>query len=657
MNRIVYFFFAILISASPKLAFSQATPCTAVAADVDCAALSGVSLPAATAWTAAGSGIVNPPCGGAAGGTTVTGNSNYWITLTTGASDYGLTLDFRRPGSGGGRIDDIGLQVYTAAACGGAFTLVGCYNNTASTDVYQDIAATPSTTYYIRVFDTDGSGGGAAFEYCIRKNPRGNTPCSAIPISSFPYSFTGSTATAGFTNFMTGGCDGNEPATTGSGNDVFFSVTLAANSYLTLQLTGTTAANFTELTALSATSCDGPWTCVTNGAWTGGLQADNSPASSSSPCRTAYFAAAGTYYLRVDASLSANGPFTISVNSYTPTGGDACANATTLSSGTPLSIVNTNCVYTTGTDDPTGALICAGTLENTQWTAFTASGTGGSIAFDVSSVTCATGYYAASAGPFGGYYSASGQFGILTSSTNACGGTYTAAVACQSLATGATYSGTLTNTAGTNYYFVWDGNGGAECNYTITATNIIPLPIQLIFFEAKKDLNKVNLQWKTSMEKNCNQFILEKSLDAINFEKIGSVKANGNTNSTSEYSFIDFNPYTNGTSYYRLKQTDYNADESISSMKVVEFENAIKTNFIIFPNPSIKGESTIKTSNFNSEELHVVIEDLSGKQLFESSFTNIGSDINIQPNLPAGMYLIKVQGGNEGVIRKFSVIE
>ena len=104
MNRIVYFFIAIIISLYPKLTFSQATPCTAVAADVDCAALSGVSLPAATAWTAAGSGIVNPPCGGAAGGTTMTGNSNYWITLTTSASEYGLTLDFRRPGSGGGRI-------------------------------------------------------------------------------------------------------------------------------------------------------------------------------------------------------------------------------------------------------------------------------------------------------------------------------------------------------------------------------------------------------------------------------------------------------------------------------------------------------------------------------------------------------------------------
>lgn len=656
MNRIVYFFMAIIISLYPKLTFSQATPCTAVAADVDCAALSGVSLPAATAWTAAGSGIVNPPCGGAAGGTTMTGNSNYWITLTTSASEYGLTLDFRRPGSGGGRIDDIGLQVYSASSCSGTFTLLGCYNNTASNDLYQDIAVNPSTTYYIRVFDTDGSGGSAAFDYCIRKNPRGNTPCSAIPITGGTFSYSGSTATSGITNYMTGGCSGSWAPTSGLANDMFFSFTPTANSYLTLQLTGLNSADFMELSALSATSCAGPWSCVSNGAWSGGLQ--NQPSgvgASSTACRTVRFVTAGTYYIRIDGNSGDNGAFTLTANSYTPTGGDACANATTLSSGVPLSVSNTNCTFTSGSDDPAGALICAGTLENTQWTAFTASGTGGSISFNVSSVTCASGYY--TAGPPAGLYSASGQFGILTSSTNACGGTYTTAVACQSLATGATYSGTLTNTAGTNYYFVWDGNGGAECNYTITANNIIPLPIQLISFEAKKGNNKVDLVWKTSMEKNCNQFILEKSLDAINFEKIGSVKANGNTNSTSEYSFVDFTPYTKGTSYYRLKQTDYNGDESISSMKVVEFENAIKTNFIIFPNPSLKGESTIKTNNFYGEELNVIIEDLSGKKLFESSFPNIGSEINIYPNLPAGMYLIKVQGENEGVIRKFSVIE
>jgi hypothetical protein len=573
------------------------------------------------------------------------------MALTTSASTYGLTLNFQRPGSGGSRIDDVALQVYTASSCSGTFTLVGCYNTTGSTDVYEDIAATPNTTYYIRVFDSDGSGGGTTFSYCITANPRGNTPCSAIPITSFPFSYTGSTAATGITNYMTGGCNGNEAATTGTGNDMFFAVTVAANSYLTMQLTGTTAANYTELSVLSASACAGPWTCVTNGAWSGGLQAPSSPATSNTPCRTVQFATAGTYYLRVDASLSASGPFTLSVSSYTPTAGDACTNATTMSSGTPVTINSTNCVFTTGTDDPTGSLICAGTIENTNWLAFTANGSGTAIGFSVSGVSCNIGYSTGA-----GYYAASGQFGILTSSTNSCGGTYSTAVACQSLATGSTYSGTLPNTAGTNYYFVWDGNGGAECQYTISATNIIPLPIELISFDAKKDGQSVDLFWKTASERDNQYFTVERSSDAFTFEKIGTVNGAGTTTLQQAYYFSDKFPDTKGQNYYRLKQTDKSGTETYSAIKVVQFEKSSPSNFTIYPNPSVAGEATIRLNNFPGTTVDIVIVDAQGTVVYKSS-EGLKEEIALAPHLGKGIYFIKISIGSEGIVKKFAVTE
>ncbi|MFL5752085.1 MAG: glycine-rich domain-containing protein, partial [Bacteroidia bacterium] len=482
---------------------------------------------------------------------------------------------------------------------------------------------------------TSGGNGGSG-KIIITYTPSatsGCDPCHPISISTSPFTYTGTTV-GGF-NYMTGGCAGNYSPTSGSGSDVFFAVTVAANSYLTCQLTGTSSANYTELSILSGV-CGGPWSCVSNGAWGGGLQTSTSGGvfTTSTPCRTVYFTSAGTYYLRVDASLAAEGPFTLSTSTFTPSAnvGDACSNPATLSSGVGTTINNTDCAYTVGTDDPSPAsLFCAGTVENTNWLVFTASGTGGAITFNVSSVTCNTGYY--TSGPPAGLYSAAGQFGILTSSTNACGGTYSTAVACQSLSTGSTYSGTLTNTAGVNYYFVWDGNGGAECQYTITATNVIPLPVTLVKFDATKNNKQVDLYWKTSSEENCSHFTVQRSLDGANFEDIGFVKAAGNSNVPLEYYFTDESPSMSGVSYYRLKQTDFNGEESVSSMKVVEFEHNSKENFIVYPNPSSKGESTIKTLNFDVAVIEVIIEDYTGKVVYSKTLGVFENEVSIKPEL------------------------
>lgn len=163
-------------------------------------------------------------------------------------------------------------------------------------------------------------------------------PCVAIPITTSPYTYSGTT-TGGF-NFMTGGCEGNEDNATGNGNDIFFSLTVAANSYVQIEMTGMSAATWQEVAVLSATNCAGPWSCLTNGAWSGGLQ---NAFTTSTACRRVWFQNAGTYYLKVDGDAGSNGPFTLNTSTYTPTAGDACSNATGMTSAVTYSMASTNC--------------------------------------------------------------------------------------------------------------------------------------------------------------------------------------------------------------------------------------------------------------------------------------------------------------------------
>lgn len=623
---------AILICTGNTELYSQGTPCTAVSANTNCSAPTSASIPAS--WTAAGSGISNPACGGA------TNNGNYWITYTVPAGVTSWYLNVSPPGTGGSKIDDVGVQVYTAssATCASAtFTLQNCFND-AGASVQREFTVTPGQIYYIRIFDTDGNGSGTNFVYCTTPNVTGNTPCSARPITSFPYTFSGNTTASGINNYMTGGCGGNYIPTSGAANDYFFSVNVAANSYLTFNLSGTTSGNYTELSVLTASSCSGTFTCVANGAWSGGLQAQGG--ATSSPCKTVYFATAGTYYIRIDGNTGSNGPFTLSVNSYTPTAGDACSNAIGMSSGSPVTINNTNCNYTMGPDDPSpSSLFCAGTVENTNWLLFQSNGSGTPISVNVNAVTCASGYYAP--GPPAGLYSASGQFGILTSSTGTCGGTYTSAVACQSLSTGSTFSTTLPNTSVVNYYFIWDGNGGAECTYTITVTNVNPLPIELISFTGQIQGKKAMLKWATNAEVNNDFFTVERSLDSKVFSVVNTVKGKGNSNDLNFYTVYDNEPNLNGVTYYRLKQTDFNGSFQYSDIIAVQGESEKKA--VLFPNPFMD-ELTLQLSEKISSQVDLTLTDVTGNVILRKSYAEVNSkEVKIPVSaIRKGIYFYKV---------------
>lgn len=63
--------------------------------------------------------------------------------------------------------------------------------------------------------------------------------------------------------------------------------------------------------------------------------------------------------------------------------------------------------------------------------------------------------------------------------------------------------------------------------------------------------------WQTDSEINVRYFILEKSINGVDFEEIKKVKATGNKNSNASYEYMDYetNP---GIYYYRVVEESYN---------------------------------------------------------------------------------------------------
>ena len=60
------------------------------------------------------------------------------------------------------------------------------------------------------------------------------------------------------------------------------------------------------------------------------------------------------------------------------------------------------------------------------------------------------------------------------------------------------------------------------------------------------------VSWYTSRETDIDSFVVERSVDAIEYQKIGAIKANGNSEVLRAYAFVDKAPLENKIAYYRL---------------------------------------------------------------------------------------------------------
>lgn len=166
------------------------------------------------------------------------------------------------------------------------------------------------------------------------------------------------------------------------------------------------------------------------------------------------------------------------------------------------------------------------------------------------------------------------------------------------------------------------------------------LPIELLEFSTHLNLqNHVELRWKTASEINNDHFSIERSKDAINWEIIQQVKGAGNSTEIKAYIAIDYSPFS-GTSYYRLKQTDFNGEFSysgIQSVSTIQQKEALS----IYPNPT----DHLVTIIGNRNELNQIkIFDILGQDvtykvvLVENNITNLTLSLT---NLPSGIYFFK----------------
>ena len=173
-----------------------------------------------------------------------------------------------------------------------------------------------------------------------------------------------------------------------------------------------------------------------------------------------------------------------------------------------------------------------------------------------------------------------------------------------------------------------------------------PLPIELVNFDARwvDNERRVLLDWRTASETNNDFFTIERSSTGIDWFPIFEVDGSGTSSIAIDYLDYDENPLF-GESYYRLRQTDFDGEFSVSP--AVRLSSTPLQDVVIYPNPIQNGNDLIINLPEGFKLSGIVgVYDMLGKLLVEKDYNHKGTNqifFHIGSSIASGTYLLKVE--------------
>ena len=196
-----------------------------------------------------------------------------------------------------------------------------------------------------------------------------------------------------------------------------------------------------------------------------------------------------------------------------------------------------------------------------------------------------------------------------------------------------------------NPFEMTDFEGGKMNGEVEDYQAIVVSKVEISYFKASFVDCDVKLSWRTTSEENFSYFVLEKSIDRINFETIGIMESLENS-AGSNYQYLG--QQNEFISYYRLKYIYLDGSIEYSDEISAETDCKPNRNIELYPNPLLR-DNGILNINFFSEATTATfnIIDALGRVVMvldlelESEWNQVTWDIS---ELPPGRYVFMIIG-------------
>jgi hypothetical protein len=171
-----------------------------------------------------------------------------------------------------------------------------------------------------------------------------------------------------------------------------------------------------------------------------------------------------------------------------------------------------------------------------------------------------------------------------------------------------------------------------------------PLPVVLTSFTGQAGATGNVLRWTTASETNSDHFEVERSLDGQEFVKIGQLAAAGTTSATHSYVFND--AAATATSYYRLRQVDFDGTTSYSpvvTLAAASAATATAAKPVAYPT-IFTNELSVALPGAEAQAATVALLTADGRPVYSRTM-QLGTApqaLAELPTLASGMYFVRI---------------
>lgn len=207
---------------------------------------------------------------------------------------------------------------------------------------------------------------------------------------------------------------------------------------------------------------------------------------------------------------------------------------------------------------------------------------------------------------------------------------------------------TLLNDADTNrigFDITADAASAVQDRFRIVIAPSTVVPVTFTNVRAFEKNHDIMVEWSVQNELNIVKYVVEKSLDGINFNDLGNTNARGGN---ITYNLLDAVPAT-GNNYYRIKSID-NAGNIKYSHIVKVYIGKGKPSISIYPNPVPDAVINVTFKNMNAGIYTANLYNAIGQLVLSKQINHAeGSStqlLNLSKKTAKGFYQLEVAGGD-----------
>jgi hypothetical protein len=176
---------------------------------------------------------------------------------------------------------------------------------------------------------------------------------------------------------------------------------------------------------------------------------------------------------------------------------------------------------------------------------------------------------------------------------------------------------------------------------------------QLLSFDAVLSTNEeIRFTWLSSNQNNIDSYVIECSVDAINYEVVSIVKASNEGQSHADYTTTT-KVQKNGMCYFRLKIIDNDGQFSYSRIIALQLSED-SSEITIFPNPSSSSIINLNVLTKDPGKCDLKVMGRTGRIIYSTSIE--GGFLEHQFDLEEGYYVLMLTESNGNVITKKIIV-